>query len=129
MEFKDLFKYREVVAFYSIVLVALVAGITKFTHPEIWLGYKPGWPILSLITDIQFVYLGGVVQTATGLLLLAKWRTYQVATVIMLWLLGVTLVVASNGLWLQAFRNMVIMAFTYTVIAQEYSRHVRNGSS
>jgi uncharacterized membrane protein len=122
MNLDDLFGYKDQVMLYSLAAVAVLAGVSKFVYPQLWMGFEPAWLTSILpLSSTQFVYATGAIETVLGVLLAIRWRTWQVATVVTVWLAGITITVASMCIWTIALRDFGLTALSYSVAANEYS--------
>lgn len=120
MQVEEFFDYREQAMLYGLAFVATVAGVTKFTNPGLWTGYEPEFlRNLLPLTAEQLMYGAGVVETAAGLALAAGYRVRQVASIVSVWLLAITVTVASKGMWTIALRDLGLVVLAYAVAAGE----------
>ncbi len=116
MELEKILGYGDKAAVYGLALVFLLAGVSKFVDPGLWLGFEPGFlkSLLSL-TSKQFVFMTGALEAALGVLLATRYRQRLVASFATLWLLGITVTVASMGMWTIALRDFGLVALAYVV--------------
>lgn len=119
MELEELYGYREFVMLYGLAFIALAAGISKFTHPGLWIGFEPQWlrSLLGFLTNTQSIYLAGGAETVAGALLAYRYRIRLVASLLAVWLLTITVMVASLGLWTIALRDLGLVFLAYAVAA------------
>lgn len=112
----------ELLGVIGLGLVALLAGITKFTHPAFWQGYEPA-VIRSALTDLGLdpLQVFGVLEAGLGLALVAGRRWY-ITVAAFLWLLAITVQVASLGLWDIAIRDLGLTFYAATVTLYQYQR-------
>ncbi|MFB6190808.1 MAG: DoxX family membrane protein [Candidatus Nanohaloarchaea archaeon] len=119
MEPKHIYRYREQAALYGLAAVALVAGLTKFFYTGLWAGYEPAFlRNLLPLTGTQLVYAAGAIETLAGSSLALRYRTRLVASIVTVWLLAITVTVASMGLWTIALRDLGLAVLAYTVAAE-----------
>lgn len=113
--------YSDKVALYGLSAVVIVAGLTKLSNPAMWLGYEPAWlQTLIPLEPTQFVYVTGGFETVLGTVLGMRLRSEITASIVFLWLLGITFTVASMGLWTIALRDFGLLVLAYSVAASEY---------
>ncbi len=118
MKWRRIYDYGDFAGLYGLALVVFLAGASKFFMPLLWTGFEPQWlQSLLPLTSEQFVYLTGGAETLLGLALASKRKTRLVASVICLWLLGITLTVASMGMWTIALRDLGLVVLAYYVAA------------
>lgn len=112
--------HQDELMLYSLALLAIITGLTKFTNPELWLG-EHGLGHISYPWSSQTVLLiGGLIETATGMALLTRRRSDIVAFLIGTWILAITVAVAINGLWLIVVRDFFLAIFAFLVSINEY---------
>ncbi|MFB6212998.1 MAG: DoxX family membrane protein [Candidatus Nanohaloarchaea archaeon] len=118
MNLERIFDYRQEAALYGLATVFLLAGVSKFFTPSLWTGYEPGFVTgLLPLTAKQFTYAAGHLEGLIGLLLFFDYRTRKVASIATLWLLAITISVATMQLWTIALRDLGLVALAYTVAA------------
>lgn len=115
--------YKDDLMVYGLGLFALVAGASKFVAPGVWGAYNPDWflALVPLSTTV-WMYLVGVIEAAVGILILIRWKSHVWAGVASLWLLSVTVAVASAGFYDIAWRDFGLVLFALIVSINEYQR-------
>lgn len=120
MEFRHLFDYRQEVMLYGLALVIGLAGVSKFFVPELWASFEPQWlRTLAPLTANQLMYVAGALETLAGILLVFEYRIRLVAALIAVWLLSITFMLASMGLWTIALRDFGLAVLAYVVAAED----------
>lgn len=114
--------YKTQFMIYSLGLFVLAAGISKLLNPGPWAAYTPSW-FLSIVpvTAVQWMYVTATIETGTGLLILSRWKTHVWAAVAAAWLFGVTVAVASTGIYDVAFRDLGLVLFAVAVSLEAYT--------
>ncbi len=117
----------------GLAVVPLVAGLWKlgaFTvvdaaafSPAVWEAYNPSWFTALLPVSLgTWTLVIGVVETAVGVALLARWKTHLVAGIAAVWLLSITVAVGSAGFYDIALRDLGLAVFALVVALDAYQR-------
>ena len=108
---------------YGLGIFMLIAGLSKFVILDFWLGFEPQFIVqLMPLTAEQLTQLGGVFEATLGLVLISGKKTFYAAILTSLWLLTITLQVASLGLWDLAIRDFGLMLYALNIVVTSYRR-------
>lgn len=103
-------------------LVAVLAGVTKFTHPFLWQGYEPAFiQNLFAAAGVNPMLVFGLLETLLGLAIILGRRWYLTFGAFF-WLLIITVQVASLGLWDLVIRDLGLTVYAATVTLYQYQR-------
>ncbi len=120
---KQLARQPYVIATTGLGLVLLIAGFTKFTHLDVWMGYRPVFVSEMLpLTAENVMRAGGVFELALGALLVARKRVLEASLVSAVWLAMITVAMYKIGLWTTALRDLGIVFLALTVAVMAYER-------
>lgn len=112
---------RSIIAVYGLALVPLLAGVSKFFVPDLWVGYEPEFVRTMLgIDSYQLVAAAGAAETALGLWIASRRHTFHAASLTLLWLAAITVRVATLGLWDIAIRDLGLTFYALSVALNEY---------
>lgn len=108
---------------YGLGLFALVAGASKFVAPAVWGAYTPQWFLAAVpVSATAWMYVVGAIEASVGVLILSRWKSHVWTGVAAVWLLVVTLAVASGGFYDVAWRDFGLALFAAVVSLNEYGR-------
>lgn len=111
---------RYLLMVYGLALVPLLAGISKFLDPGLWL--KPVFISSIPLSQTAVTYLIGGAEVFLGLALFTRKRPDIFSFVVFLWLLGITVQVTYFQLWTIAIRDLGLTLFALTAAIFEFSR-------
>lgn len=110
----------ETVGVAGVGLVAVLAGVTKFTHPGLWLGYEPEL-VRDVITalGVEPLTVFGIGETLLGLAILTL-RRWEVTGLAALWLAVITVQVGRLERWDLVIRDLGLMFYAATVALYQH---------
>lgn len=115
---------RHEISIYGLALIPLLAGISKFITPGLWMGYEPEFVRTMIgLSSSQIVLIAGISETLLGAWIATRiYSTYSTAAAFF-WLLTITAQVSMLGLWDIAIRDLGLTFYALTVALNEYSRN------
>lgn len=107
-------------------LTFILAGLTKFTFTNLWIGFEPS-AVLNLlsVTSTQFTYAAGIGEALLGLWLVSNRKAAYSSGFAFLWLLGITVQVARVGAWTLFVRDVGLLFYALTVFLMVQGQKTR----
>lgn len=105
---------------YGLAALFLLAAAAKTLDPGPWAAYLPGWATaLVPLESTTLMHVASVGEAAIGIALALRYRTALAAGLGAAWLAGITVAVASLGIWDIAIRDLGLVLFALGVALNE----------
>lgn len=113
-------EHADDVLVYGLAALFLLAAVAKTLDPGPWAAYLPGWATALVPLDsTSLMHIASVGEAAIGVALAARYRTALAAGLGAAWLAGITVAVASLGIWDVAIRDLGLVLFALGVALNE----------